>query len=69
MRYLTDLAPAGMEIHWYDSMLLNGSVKWQNELNQKNAPFLQNGQQRISDAMFMNYWWNADMAAASRDYV
>ncbi len=58
-----------MEIHWYDSMLLDGSVKWQNELNKKNALFLQEGQQRISDAMFMNYWWNADMAEASRDYV
>jgi len=69
MRYLTSIAPKAMEIHWYDSMLLDGSVKWQNELNKKNAPFLQNEQQRISDAMFMNYWWNADMAEASRDYV
>lgn len=69
MQYLTRIAPKAMEIHWYDSMLLDGSVKWQNELNKKNAPFLQDDQQRISDAMFMNYWWNADMAEASRDYV
>jgi endo-beta-N-acetylglucosaminidase D len=69
MRYLTGIAPKPMEIHWYDSMLLDGSVKWQNELNSKNSPFLQDGQQRISDAMFMNYWWNNEMVEASRDYV
>lgn len=69
MKYLTSIAPKGMEIHWYDSMLLDGSVKWQNELNEHNAPFLQDGKQPISDAMFINYWWNADMVEASTDYV
>jgi len=69
MRYLTSIAPSTMEIHWYDSMLLDGSVKWQNELNTKNAPFLQDKQQRISDAMFLNYWWNGDMAEASHNYA
>jgi endo-beta-N-acetylglucosaminidase D len=69
MQYLTEIAPQEMEIHWYDSMLLDGSVKWQNQLNDKNAPFLQDQEQRMSDAMFMNYWWNADMVEASLDYV
>jgi endo-beta-N-acetylglucosaminidase D len=69
MQYLTKIAPPAMEIHWYDSMLLDGSVKWQNELNPQNAPFLQNGEQRMSDAMFMNYWWNSEMAEGSRDYA
>lgn len=69
MQYLTGIAPEAMEIHWYDSMLLDGSVEWQNELNEKNSPFLQHKQQRISDAMFMNYWWNEEMVEASQDYV
>lgn len=69
MKYLTDISPKAMEIHWYDSMLLDGSVSWQNELNSKNAPFFQDKEQRISDAMFMNYWWNGEMVESSRDYV
>lgn len=69
MRYLTDIAPNEMEIHWYDSMLLDGSVKWQNELNANNAPFLQHNGERFSDAMFMNYWWDGDMVKSSQDYV
>ncbi|MBL4631645.1 MAG: glycoside hydrolase, partial [Paraglaciecola sp.] len=36
MQYLTAIAPANMEIHWYDAMLRNGQVKWQNEVNQYN---------------------------------
>jgi len=63
MRYLTKIAPAGMEIHWYDAMLLDGSVAWQNRLNKKSAAFLEvastEGSDRISDAIFLNYWWNA----------
>lgn len=72
MRYLTQLAPTEMEIHWYDAMLLDGSVKWQNQLNASNSPFLQESsaaQDRVSDAMFINYWWNADMVSASNQYL
>lgn len=71
MRYLTALAKGDMEIHWYDSMLIDGSVKWQNELNKDNVVFFQgdNEQQRFSDAMFMNYWWNSAMVVRSHDYV
>ncbi|GLX77360.1 hypothetical protein tinsulaeT_07000 [Thalassotalea insulae] len=61
MEYLTQKAPNGMEIHWYDSMLLNGSVRWQNELNAKNSPFFQEKHRRMSDAMFINYWWDQQM--------
>jgi len=72
MKYLTSIAPKEMEIHWYDSMLLDGSVKWQNELNDNNQPFFQDDSQksaRISDAMFINYWWNGDMVTKSHDYA
>jgi endo-beta-N-acetylglucosaminidase D len=41
MQYLTANAPQGMEIHWYDSMLASGEVRWQNQLNAKNQQFLQ----------------------------
>jgi len=61
MQYLTAIAPQGMEIHWYDSMLADGRVRWQNALNEQNQQFLQQGQTASADAMFLNYWWNADM--------
>lgn len=68
MQYFTAIAPAHMEIHWYDSMLRNGAVKWQNELNENNAEFLQS-KVRSADAMFLNYWWNESMVKASLKQV
>lgn len=65
MRYLTQIAPEHMEIHWYDAMINDGQVKWQNMLNAHNTPYLQSDEDRISDAMFLNYWWNKDMAEQS----
>lgn len=65
MQYLTANAPQGMEIHWYDAMVGSGKVKWQNQLNEANQAYLQAGVIRSSDAMFLNYWWNEEMALAS----
>jgi endo-beta-N-acetylglucosaminidase D len=61
MQYLTAIAPQGMEIHWYDSMIADGRVRWQNALNEQNQQYLQQGEIASADAMFLNYWWNADM--------
>jgi len=66
MAYLTRIAPPAMEIHWYDAMLEDGSVRWQNQLNDNNVSFLQTEEQRTSDAIFLNYWWNEAMVLASR---
>ena len=64
MKHLTAAAPDGMEIHWYDSMIASGEVKWQNELNEKNALYLHDmsDDQPSAHAMFLNYWWNGEMA-------
>jgi endo-beta-N-acetylglucosaminidase D len=64
MQYLTAKAPQGMEIHWYDSMLASGEVRWQNQLNVKNQQFLQ-AQQASADAIFLNYWWDKAMIVSS----
>lgn len=57
--YLTRISPAPMEVHWYDSMLTDGTVRWQNALTERNAPLLQDGQRRVADAIFLNYGWTA----------
>ena len=37
MQYLTAKAPAGIEIHWYDAMIADGTVRWQNELKRQQS--------------------------------
>ncbi|MGI4864810.1 MAG: endo-beta-N-acetylglucosaminidase [Janthinobacterium lividum] len=49
--------PASMEVHWYDALITTGAVTYQNYLNSRNAPFLQDGATRVSDAIFTNYVW------------
>lgn len=72
MAYLTAKAPAGIEIHWYDAMITDGTVRWQNALNEKNLPYLQQGKvgapdsERRADAIFLNYWWHGAMLRQSR---
>ncbi len=68
LRNLTAQAEAiGKEVMWYDSMLLTGTVSWQNRLNVNNSPFLQNDQDnnltngfesKVSSNMFINFFWN-----------
>ncbi|WP_460619189.1 endo-beta-N-acetylglucosaminidase [Hymenobacter ruber] len=62
LKQLQAIRPAGMEIHWYDSMLPSGVVSYQNTLNTSNAPLLQSGTDRVSDAMFTNYFWSGPTA-------
>jgi len=57
MAELRALAPPGMTIHWYDALLPDGRVRWQNALTPANARFLQDGKRRTADAMFLNYDW------------
>lgn len=38
---------------WYDSITIDGYLKWQNELNEKNEDFFV-----LCDGIFTNYTWN-----------
>ena len=61
------IEPLGGEVIWYDAMLLNGNVSWQNYLSSNNFMFLQNDEnngfpndgyeQRVSSSMFINFSW------------
>ncbi len=43
----------GLRVHWYDAMAISGDISWQNELNERNAPFF-----RSADSMFLNFNWS-----------
>lgn len=58
----------GKEVMWYDAMLLNGNVGWQNRLSANNSVFVQNDtdgdtsngfEDRISSNIFINFFWNS----------
>ncbi|XP_061606475.1 cytosolic endo-beta-N-acetylglucosaminidase isoform X2 [Phyllopteryx taeniolatus] len=57
LRYLTnqmhERVPGSMVL-WYDSVIENGELKWQNELNQSNRVFFD-----ACDGFFTNYNWTA----------
>ncbi|OKP71329.1 endo-beta-N-acetylglucosaminidase [Paenibacillus sp. P3E] len=57
LRYLEVHKSASMHFVWYDSMTKEGSISWQNALNDKNAMFLQDNGKQITDSMFLNFWW------------
>ncbi|UVI28400.1 endo-beta-N-acetylglucosaminidase [Paenibacillus spongiae] len=58
VKYLRKKAPAHFHIQWYDAMLPDGSLKYQNQFNAKNSPWMiDNGEPGIH-SMFVNYAWN-----------
>ncbi|WP_309054547.1 discoidin domain-containing protein [Streptomyces sp.] len=64
MRYARSLGP--VEFMWYDAMTESGSVSWQDALTSANDSFLQEGGRRTSDAMFLDFGWNASGLDSSR---
>ncbi|MFB5673828.1 endo-beta-N-acetylglucosaminidase [Paenibacillus terreus] len=68
MKYLRD---QGMYVQWYDSTIDGtGKIDYQNEFNSANSPFVKDAQLgRVSDSIFLNYWWNHDMLAKSRSHA
>eukprot|EP01080_Neovahlkampfia_damariscottae_P005175 gene5175-8781_t len=46
----------GSLVFWYDSVIENGEVKWQNELNKKNKIFFDS-----CDGIFLNYVWSPEI--------
>ncbi|XP_061568074.1 cytosolic endo-beta-N-acetylglucosaminidase isoform X2 [Cololabis saira] len=67
LQYLTEQTrervPGGLVL-WYDSVLENGQLKWQNQLNQSNRIFFD-----ACDGFFTNYNWTEQNLEAMKDYV
>eukprot|EP00752_Nemacystus_decipiens_P002453 g2310.t1 len=50
----------GCTVLWYDSVTMDGELKWQDRLNRKNRRFFD-----ACDGIFSNYTWKADYPSAS----
>ncbi|KAF9475825.1 glycoside hydrolase family 85 protein [Pholiota conissans] len=51
------------ETIWYDSVIINGQLAWQDRLNSLNLPFFLS-----STSLFSNYTWRTDYPARSVQY-
>ncbi|KAF1540969.1 Cytosolic endo-beta-N-acetylglucosaminidase, partial [Eudyptula albosignata] len=64
LRHLTaqvhSAVPGGLVI-WYDSVLQNGTLRWQNELNEENRVFF-----NACDGLFTNYNWKEEHLERTR---
>lgn len=60
LAYYQQRAGGRFQMIWYDSMLANGKIAWQEELNERNKMFFQQGNQQRSDMIFLDFGWNAE---------
>lgn len=59
---------SSLRIMWYDAMIENGAIAWQNALNSSNDMFFHdNGP--VADEMFLNFRWSTRLLANSRSYA
>ncbi|WP_078577994.1 endo-beta-N-acetylglucosaminidase [Salipaludibacillus agaradhaerens] len=65
--YLQKNKPEEMHVMWYDSMISSGEIRWQNYLNDNNKMFLQEGDTKVADSMFLNFWWWNSSQKSSHD--
>jgi mannosyl-glycoprotein endo-beta-N-acetylglucosaminidase len=56
LKYFRAQAPE-LKISWYDSMVSSGNIAWQRQLNDSNKMFFQDGANRTSDQMFLDFYW------------
>lgn len=66
MKYFQQHKSPGQEIMWYDAMLPSGPVIWQRELNDVNKRMFQDGNDLVSQTMFLDFFWNPTRLANSK---
>lgn len=66
MKYYQQHKSPGQEIMWYDAMLPTGPVNWQRELNDANKRMFQDGNDLVSQTMFLDFFWNPTRLANSK---
>lgn len=58
-----------LKVMWYDAMIEDGRVIWQDEFNDHNALYFQQGDKKMSDIMFIDFGWSISDLEDSRKKV
>ncbi|WP_199732027.1 endo-beta-N-acetylglucosaminidase [Cellulomonas triticagri] len=68
--FLQQLRANGLYVQWYDSVTATGGIRYQNEFNAANSPWVQHPEDgTVADSIFLNYWWDPQRLTASRDHA
>ncbi|REF35603.1 endo-beta-N-acetylglucosaminidase [Thermasporomyces composti] len=67
--FMARIAPEGFHIQWYDALTTDGRVRYQNEFNEVNAPWVVADGTRVCSSIFLNYWWSEERLQRSHDYA
>ena len=69
--FMKQIVDQGIYIQWYDSATYpGGNVGYQNSFNKRNSPWVQDGTEgKISDSIFLNYWFSGNMLKDLADYA
>ena len=67
LKYMRD---EGVYIQWYDSIVDNGSISYQNAFNNRNSGWIWNETNgRVTDSIFLNYWYGDTALKDSKAYA
>lgn len=70
MTYLKEQAPDYFHFQWYDTIIRDGNLQYQNQFNKQNAPWLlTENNAPIFDSMFINYAWNLNRLEQSHQFA
>lgn len=66
---LNEIAPEGFHLQWYDALTMSGTVRYRNEFDEINSPWVEDDGERICDSIFLNYWWSQEKLRRSRAHA
>lgn len=70
LQYFKEKAPEHFHLQWYDTILLNGQLRYQNQFNAENAPWLlDENEKKVNDSLFINYAFNDERMRNSEKYA
>ncbi|WP_319268530.1 hypothetical protein [uncultured Draconibacterium sp.] len=58
-----------LELEWYDAMIEDGRVIWQDELNSKNDGYFQFNDKILANHMFIDFGWSRNKLLKTREYA